>query len=193
MDRRSAQLHPFSHFVFKMDLALVNRQQETLSEVKPRKRVHFATILEDIQEFEVAESLEYAEDMLLSSSKTGSTVKRTSEMTFLSSVHGKARRELRTIEVCDLQSAVKHGIKTRGHNCRKTRMPRWKYTYGNIVYITDHTSTVEVTSYKQAISIERAKIIPEMVERHAQDRLALEQDPHMCATHSIIIVDRSVV
>lgn len=159
---------------------------------KARMRVHFAKILEIVHEFELQEAFEDSEDVArATSSKTKSSTKRTSEMTFLSSIHGRARRELREIDVLDLQSAVKHGVKTRGRNCPKTGMPRWKYTHGNIVHITDYTSTVEVTSYKQAISIEQAKITPEMLRRHNRDRLTLDQDPHLCTTHSVVIIDQS--
>lgn len=163
-----------------------------------KKRVRFATALEQVYEFELPEVDQHGGDKKFhgtagsnSGIPTTTSVRRTSEMTFLSSTHGRARRELRDIDIFDLQTAVKYGVKTPGHRCPKTKHPRWKYTFGNIVYITDHTSTVEVTSYKQAISIARAVITPEMQERHQQDRLALQQDPHLCATHAIIIIDQS--
>jgi hypothetical protein len=127
--------------------------------------------------------------------QTTTTRGRTSQVTVLSSQHGRARRELREITKFDLQSAVKYGIKTRGHNCPKTRLPRWKYTYGNVVYITDHTSTTEVTSYRQPISIQPAQITTEMMEQHVEDRQILndidDEQQQLCATHSIIVIDQS--
>jgi hypothetical protein len=157
----------------------------------PRKQVQFAANLEDVYEFDIPDAAEDTEEGNLGTSMTSNIMKRTDEMIVLSSLHGKARRELREIDIFDLQSAVKHGVKTRGHNCPKTGMPRWIYTYGNIVYITDYTSTVEVTSYKQAIVIQSADITPSMLERHKKDRETIEQDPHMCATHSIVVIDQS--
>ena len=159
------------------------------------KSVRFAAEpeLEQVYEYELPAASEENEENAhaTTSARTNSGTKRTSEMAFLSSTHGRARRELREIAVFDLQSAVKHGVRTPGHKCPKTGLPRWIYTYGNVVYITDYTSTVEVTSYKQAISIERATITSEMQERHEHDRQILQNDPHICATHAIIIIDQS--
>lgn len=165
----------------------VKRKGPTTSE---RKKVQFAAQLETVHTIPPLED-DTEEDEIGSEHATSSKVQRTSEMTILSSLHGKARRELREIDVLDLQSAVKYGIKSRGRNCPKTGLPRWKYVYGNIVYITDHTSTREVTSYKEAIEIQQATITPEIRERHRQDSLTLQQDPHLCATHSIVVIDQS--
>jgi hypothetical protein len=116
---------------------------------------------------------------------------RTDELTVLSTLHGRARRQLRDITIFDLQSAVKHGTKTPGRRCFRTGLPRWKYVYGNVVYITDSTSTVEVTSYKEAVSIQPAPITKVMRARHEEDLRTLRDDPQLCTTHSIIIIDQS--
>ena len=158
------------------------------------RKVHFAELLEQV--FELPSQLVSSDDEEVEATAeqqqtVSSTIKRTSEMTLLSSVHGRARRELRDIPIFDLQAAVKYGIRTHGRPDPRTRMPRWKYVFGNVVYITDYTSTEEVTSYKEAIEIQRATITKEMEERHSQDQLTLEQDPHLCATHSVIVIDQS--
>ena len=149
--------------------------------------IHFLPISCDA----VDEQLDDAEEIQGMQSATSEQQQRTSEVTFLSSAHGKARRELRDVAIFDLQSAVKHGVKTRGRNCRKTGMPRWKYVYGNVVYITDSTSTREVTCYKQAVDIVPADISLEMMDRHLKDAQMLIDDSNICATHTIVVVDQS--
>lgn len=64
-----------------------------------------------------------------------------------SSEHGKERRAERGICKEDVQAAVRYGRKEPGYSCPLTGRPRWKYTFVNIVCITDETSTKEVTSY----------------------------------------------
>ena len=124
--------------------------------------------------------------------RTASSVTRpTSEFTLLSSVHGRARRELREISRLDLQSAVKYGVKTPGAPCRKTGEPRWVYTYGNLVYVTDKTSKKEITSYHQPIVIQEAPITPEMTAQHDEDMKILLEDPHLCVSHIFIVIDQS--
>lgn len=157
------------------------------------KKVHFADNLEQLHEYELhqQDTEEGNEDAVDSSTEQNTSVRRTSQFTVLSSLHGRARRHLREIDIFDLQTAVKYGVKSPGHPCPKTRSPRWKYVYGNLVYITDMTSTKEVTSYKEAIKIAPAPISAEMIEQHQRDVLTLERDPYLCATHSVIVIDQS--
>ena len=158
-----------------------------------KKKVSFAERLEDVTYYVVsADNLgeNQNEDNDIDQS-SAATSRRTEEITVLSSLHGRARRMLREITKFDLQSAVKHGVKSKAHPDRKTGLPRWQYVYGNVVYITDHTSTKEVTSYKQAIQIQPATITEEMELRHEQDVQALADDPQLCMTHSIIVIDQS--
>jgi len=76
--------------------------------------------------------------------------KSTDAVTLLSSVHGRDRRSLRKIGKRDLQAAVKHGTKEL-QVCRRAGPhyleTRYKYTFADIVYITDETSTKEITSW----------------------------------------------
>ena len=58
----------------------------------------------------------------------------------LPSAHGKLRRLERNIEKKDLKRAVEYGVKLLcGHD--KFGEPRYSYTYADITYITDSTST----------------------------------------------------
>lgn len=112
-------------------------------------------------------------------------------MTILSTEHGRARRYLRDIEKESLQAALKYGIKTRGRNDSRTGLPRYKFTFNNTVYITDHTCRVEVTSYKEPVHIERAPISHAMWERHEQVATIIAGDPQMCTSHTYVILDQS--
>ena len=67
-------------------------------------------------------------------------------VTILSGKHGRERREQRSISKRQLQAAVKHGERTPAKP-DKRGAKRWKYTYKGIVFITDVTSKIEITSY----------------------------------------------
>ena len=67
----------------------------------------------------------------------------TSAATFLSSTHGRLRRAQRLIDKRDLQAAVKYGTCEESYNQNGIR--RLKYTFADIVYITDETGTREIT------------------------------------------------
>mmetsp|Transcript_6557 Transcript_6557/g.15891 ORF Transcript_6557/g.15891 Transcript_6557/m.15891 type:complete len:145 (-) Transcript_6557:2036-2470(-) len=73
----------------------------------------------------------------------------TEDITVLSSPHGRLRRSERRIDKQDLQAAVKYGLKIESGADRKTGRPRWRYEYGDIVYITDEFSRKEITSWQQ--------------------------------------------
>ena len=60
----------------------------------------------------------------------------TSDVPFLSSIHGRQRREERDIDQHDLQAAVMHGRREDASRVvRGRKVQRWKYTFANIVYI----------------------------------------------------------
>ena len=162
------------------------------------KKVRFASALEQVFVLSIDDSDDEAEMDDVNKENydrqpqvATSTTRPTSEFTVLSSLHGQARRQLREITRFDLQSAVKYGVKTLGAPCPKSGACRWKYTYGNVVYITDETSRKEITSYREPISIHQAPVTAEMVARHEQDARMLLEDPHLCVTHHIIVIDQS--
>jgi len=59
------------------------------------------------------------------------------------------------------------------------------------VFITDDTFATEITSYKQAVSIEPATITAKMRADHDESVRIIEDDLHLITSHSIIIVDQS--
>ena len=74
-----------------------------------------------------------------------SEIQNTSAVTLLSSDHGRQRRAERLIDKRDLKAAVKYGSRKVSRNQRGEL--NWKYTFADIVYITDSTSTREITSW----------------------------------------------
>ena len=122
---------------------------------------------------------------------SSSSVCRTEEMTILSTEHGRARRYLRDIAKKDLQAALKYGICTNAMPDRKTGQPRYKFTYANTVYITDHTQRQEITSYKESVSIQPAIIDQQSRERHEQMQNIIDVEPHLITSHTFVVLDQS--
>jgi len=83
---------------------------------------------------------------------------RTSCIVFISSLHCKQRQQERSLTVRDLQAAVKYGIKEQGRPRKKTGEPTWKYTFANVVYITDVTSTQMITCWAESLPLDKAPI-----------------------------------
>ena len=117
------------------------------------------------------------------------TSRLNNELSLLSTLHGRARRELRDISKHDFQTVMKNGTKTKTWG-RKGEA-RWKFEFGNTVCITDETCRVEITCYKKAVSIAPAKITQDMLDNHDRATRILIDDPGLCTTHSIIIIDQS--
>ncbi|CAM9618784.1 unnamed protein product [Ectocarpus fasciculatus] len=115
----------------------------------------------------------------------------TSDIPFFSSLHGRERRALRGIARIDLQSAVKYGKKQQASPDRATGARRWRYTHANIVYITDETSTKEITCYAKPNSLPRANLTLEHIRDHEAAKSRLKVDPSLCASHTVIVVDQS--
>jgi hypothetical protein len=116
---------------------------------------------------------------------------RTSAVTLISSEHGRDRRLLRSITKRDLQAAVKYGVKEKGWPCPQTQAPRWKYTHGHVVYITDETSKREVTSYVLPIHIDLVAIPASVARIHEEIARTLRAKPQLCTSHSVLVVDQS--
>ena len=72
----------------------------------------------------------------------------TENITVISHVHGRDRRQERNIDKKELQAAIKHGVKTAA-NPGRDGSQRWCYTYNGIVYLSDATSKHEITSWRE--------------------------------------------
>lgn len=105
--------------------------------------------------------------------------------TVISSVHGRKRRLERNITKSDLQNAVKYGIKEP--SCQG----RWKYTYADVVYVTDPTSKIEITSFHVPTNFERAQISAADILDHETAKTTVANNPLLCKSHTVLVVDHS--
>ena len=114
----------------------------------------------------------------------------TSEIPFTSSDHGTKRRFEREIAVRDLQAAVKYGTKKLASSGSKEAV-RWKYTYGDIVYITDSTSRKEITSWASELPLTRVQIPARYDICTGEARIRIKEDFTIVTSHTVIVVDMS--
>jgi len=116
----------------------------------------------------------------------------TSAVTVLSSTHGRLRREQRNISKRDLKAAILYGTKECAGLSHRGEA-RWKYTFADIVYITDATSTKEITSWPLqccGIDVETVTITPTMRREHKMAKAALS-DMTIWTSHTVAVVDQS--
>ena len=114
----------------------------------------------------------------------------TSLVEILSSVHGRQRQE-RLINMRDLKAAVKYGKKEA--NVSWQGIKNCKYTFAGIVFITDETSTCEITSWVlPAFGFDVPLVhITEGMHREHTDAVRALQDKSMWTSHTVIVVDQS--
>ena len=123
---------------------------------------------------------------------SANAIPTTSAATILSSDHGRMRRAERMIDKRDLQAALKYGTRERSLNQRG--VPQWKYTFADIVYITDQTSTREITSWAKpgvGIDVEKRHISEQMKQKHKGACERLQNDKTSWTSHTVIVVDQS--
>lgn len=63
--------------------------------------------------------------------------------------------------------------------------------YANVVYITDETSTREITSWVQPVHVPMASLTDQDLADHDAAKERLLQNPSLCTSHSVIVVDHS--
>lgn len=123
---------------------------------------------------------------------TTDTTLHTSAVDLISSIHGHQRRAERAIEKKDLQSAVLHGTKERQERLKNgLTQIRYKYTFADIVYITDETSTKEVTSWVLLLPLDSVRISDN--DQHQYDAAVsrIAQNPKIVTSHSVFVIDCS--
>jgi hypothetical protein len=108
-----------------------------------------------------------------------------------SSTHGRGRREQRNICKRDLAAAVKYGVQERGFPHPHTGETRWKYTFAGIVYITDETSTREITSWALELPFDTVTLSDRVLTVHNEGKLRVIEDKSSITSHTIIVVDTS--
>lgn len=113
----------------------------------------------------------------------------TSEGTLLSSIHGRDRRSLRSIGKKDLLAAKKYGRKERTYGYQ--RQPRWKFTFADIVYITEDDEVTEVTSYVLPVDIPMVQLSLTDYNSHRLLTKKLHEMPSICTSHIVVVIDQS--
>ena len=117
---------------------------------------------------------------------------RTSDVSILSSTHGRERRQQRQILKRDLQSAMKYaptlGEVTTGHPDPRTGAARWLYKYNGVVYVTDGLR--EITSWLEPLVIDPEPITPSMQFKHDAAKSMLSRRANW-TSHTVIVVDQS--
>ena len=114
----------------------------------------------------------------------------TLDIPFISSLHGRDRRSQRDISKRDLQAAVKYGMKEAGYP-RKDGSLTWKYTYNNIVYITDATSTQEITSWANELPLFRTNIPAAFHQKYLEAKRRIQDNSYAITSHTVLVVDMS--
>jgi hypothetical protein len=117
---------------------------------------------------------------------------RTSCVDFISSIHGEQRRIERLIEKRDLQAAVKYGLREDGRPHPRTGEPRLKFTYNGVVYITDRTKKIEVTSYAlENLPLLKADIDVPLSRQITEQKRRIISGEKAATSHTVIVVDQS--
>jgi hypothetical protein len=108
----------------------------------------------------------------------------------ISSVHGEQRRRERDISKRNLLAAVKYGSKKKiGNPSGVGGFFRWKYTFAEVVYITDSTSTKEITSWTFPLPLQKAPVNREMQRQMNEQKNRLTK--MKITSHTVLIVDQS--
>ncbi|XP_066936684.1 uncharacterized protein [Clytia hemisphaerica] len=116
----------------------------------------------------------------------------TSAVDLISSIHGHQRRAERAIEKKDLQSAVLHGTRERQERLKNgITQIRYKYTFADIVYITDVTSTHEITSWVLPLPLDSVRVSDNDQHQYNAAVSRIAQDPKIITSHSVFVIDCS--
>jgi hypothetical protein len=114
----------------------------------------------------------------------------TSLVTVLSSAHGRQRRAEHEIHKRDLQAAVKYGVKESAGVCRIFG----KYTFADVVFITDATSRQEITSWPLpgcGFDAPLMDISAAAAAENARAHAALRARSGIWTSHTVFVVDQS--
>lgn len=116
-----------------------------------------------------------------------------SEEELISSIHGQKRRVERSIEKRDLKSAVKYGKKEPQRRCMGNGevVIRYKYTFADVVFITDETSTKEITSWILPLQLNQVRISENDQHQYDSAKLRIQEDPQSITSHFVLVIDCS--
>jgi hypothetical protein len=130
-------------------------------------------------------------------SDTSFVSQRTSAITLLSSIHGREGRAQRLISKLILQAAVKYGTREVAPPINGRGDYRLKFTFADVVYITDISGAREITSYAipgAGIDIEMVPIAAKMMEKHINASKNAKSDKSQIFLDialAVLVVDQS--
>ena len=94
------------------------------------------------------------------------------------------------IEKRDLQAAVKYGLREAGRPHPRTGEPRLKFTHNGVVYITDPTRIIEVTSYASAsLPLLKVDIDVPLSRQIAEQKRRIISGETAATSHHVLVVD----
>ena len=98
------------------------------------------------------------------------------------------------IEKCDLQTAVKYGLREETFPHKRTGERRLKFTYNGVVYITDATATREVTtcSWSSAhFPLHKFDIDESLSRQIGEQKRRINSGETPATSHTVLIIDQS--
>lgn len=126
----------------------------------------------------------------MSDTKPASDLKPTSELTILSTKHGKLRCAERNIDKRDLQEILKYGTSVRTYNSW-TREKRWRITHAGMVYVTDDAKKKLITCYTAALPLNALPLTNEDESEQAYWAAKLLKEPKTMTSHTVLVIDLS--
>ncbi len=112
----------------------------------------------------------------------------TDDIQIVSSIHGRQRRSQRDITKRDLQSAIKYGNKIKGKTSKK-HGETWIYEFAEVVYVTDYTSTIEITSWAVELPISEVIISEELEDSIKEAKRRIVDNPAIITSHTGGLLD----
>ena len=110
---------------------------------------------------------------------------------FISSLHGQQRRRERNIDRRDLEAAIAEGERELQQPRRKGQLPRWKITWGDVVYITDYDLQYEITSWALPLPLQKVPLDDGKLRQIREMQRRLEEGETAITSHTILVVDQS--
>lgn len=112
---------------------------------------------------------------------------------FISSLHGRQRRRERGLDRRDLENAIKNGERElqpppKG---KEHLEPRWKFTWEDVVYITNLAKTREVTSWAVPLPLEPVPLSAGEERQCKEMKRRLRDGTARLTSHTVIVVDQS--
>ena len=124
---------------------------------------------------------------------TDNNIMITDNILLFSSLHGRERRIQRDITKRDFKSAIKYGQKEKVFRRSEgdIQVIRWRIRYLHVIYITDESMTIEVTSYAEELPLLKALVPLYYDTKYNEAKRRITSNKSMITSHLVFIVDMS--